>query len=59
MFWQGDSKEHHATCRDRVVALATHIDDSGDSDGTIDVDEILTALITLGYAVLRASSIVR
>lgn len=42
-----DSKEQRATVKDRVMALAAFIDDSG--DGLIDEDEILTALLTIGY----------
>jgi len=42
-----DSKEQRATVKDRVMALAASIDDSG--DGLIDEEEILTALLTLGY----------
>ena len=38
-----------ATVKDRVMALAAFIDDSG--DGLIDEDEILTALLTIGYQV--------
>ena len=47
LFLQADAQEHQATVQDRVHALAHAMDASG--DGQIDEDEILAALMTLGY----------
>ena len=54
IYVQADSKEQRATVKDRVMALAASIDDSG--DGLIDEEEILTALLTLGYQVKQIAS---
>lgn len=47
LFLQADAQEHKATVQDRVHALGQAMDTSG--DGHIDEDEILAALMTLGY----------